>query len=188
MMLDVFISHSSHDRDAADAACAALERRGLRCWMAPRDIRPGEDYGEASADAIGRSRTLLLIHSAATADSVQARRELERASGLGLPVLAFRIAEVEPTPALSFLIGKDQWLDALTPPLAPHLDYLGDRIARLLDGFSPLQPTMPPRPFPEARRRKHHWLPIALVGLAGIAAIALAAAYVAPGLNAATAR
>lgn len=188
MMLDVFISHSSHDRDAADAACAALEQRGLRCWIAPRDVRPGEDYGEASADGIGRSRVMLLIYSAATGDSVQARRELERASGLGLPVLAFRITEVEPTPALSFLIGEGQWLDALTPPLAPHLDYLGDRIAQLLEGPAPLQPTMPPRPFPDERRRKHHWLPIALAGLAGIVAIALAATYVAPGLHAATAR
>jgi len=188
MMLDVFISHSSHDRDAADAACAALEQRGLRCWMAPRDVRPGEDYGEASAAGIARSRLILLIYSAATGDSVQARRELERATGLGLPVLAFRIADVAPAPALSFLIGEGQWLDALTPPLAPHLDYLGDRIARLLEGVGPLQPTMPPRPFPADRRRKHIWLPIALAGLAGLVAIAIASAYVAPGLHGASAR
>ena len=168
MMLDVFISHSSHDRDAADAACAALEQRGLRCWMAPRDVRPGEDYGEASAAGIARSRLILLIYSAATGDSVQARRELERATGLGLPVLAFRIADVAPAPALSFLIGEGQWLDALTPPLAPHLDYLGDRVALLIEESKrgPLLPTLPPRPFPKARR-SHDWLPIALALGAG---------------------
>jgi hypothetical protein len=177
MTHDVFISHSSHDRDVADAACAALEQRGFRCWIAPRDLGPGQDYGEATADALRDCRLFLLIFSAETNESVQARREVERAVGHAMPVLAFRIAETGPAPALSFQIGEGQWLDALTPPIAPHLDYLGDRVSSLLDGAG-LQPTLPPRPFPETARRKHNWLPIALAGLAGLAAIALAAAYV----------
>jgi hypothetical protein len=180
MTHDIFISHSSHDRDVADAACAALEQRGFRCWIAPRDMLPGQDYGEAIAAAIGASRLLLLIFSAETSESVQARREVEQAGGRGLPVLAFRIADIAPAPALQFLIGEGQWFDALTPPIAPHLDYLGDRIAALLDdaGRGPLQPTLPPRPFPKARRRTNYWLPVALAGVAGLAAVALAAAYV----------
>lgn len=184
MTQDIFISHSSHDRDVADAACAALEQRGFRCWIAPRDMLPGQDYGEAIAAAIGASRLLLLIFSAETNDSVPARREVEQAGGHGLAVLAFRIADIAPAPALKFLIGEGQWFDALTPPIAPHLDYLGDRIAGLLDGAGPLLPTLPPRPFPKAARA-HNWLPIVLAGLAGLAAIALAAAYVASGGGAA---
>jgi hypothetical protein len=180
MTHDIFISHSSHDRDVADAACAALEQRGFRCWIAPRDMLPGQDFGGAIAAGIGASRLLLLVFSAETNDSVRARREVEQAGGRGLPVLAFRIADIAPAPALQFLIGEGQWFDALTPPIAPHLDYLGDRIAALLDdaGRGPLQPTLPPRPFPKARSRTKHWLPIALAGVAGLAAIALAAAYV----------
>ncbi|MBV8226902.1 MAG: toll/interleukin-1 receptor domain-containing protein [Verrucomicrobia bacterium] len=46
MSHDVFISHSSADKRAADAACALLETRGIKCWIAPRDIRPGSDWGE----------------------------------------------------------------------------------------------------------------------------------------------
>jgi hypothetical protein len=187
MTHDIFISHSSHDRDVAEAACAALEQRGFRCWIAPRDLDPGQDFGEVIAAAIGASRLLLLIFSTETNDSVRARREVEQAGDRGLPVLAFRIAEIAPAPALKFLIGESQWLDALTPPIAPHLDFLGDRIARQLDGAGPLLPTLPPRPFPKARR-SHNWLPIALAGLAGLAAIALAASYVSPGLHAAAPR
>jgi hypothetical protein len=38
---DVFISHSSRDRSDAQALCRALAGRGVRCWMAPRDIPAG---------------------------------------------------------------------------------------------------------------------------------------------------
>ena len=180
MTHDIFISHSSHDLDVAEAACTSLEERGLDCWTAPRNFVAGMAYGEGIAAAIAASRLFLLIFSAETNDSANARREAEQASALGLPILGFRIADLAPVPTLAFLVGE--WLDALTPPIAPHLDYLGDRIAQMLGGTGrgPLQPTLPPRPLPP-RRRAPRWLPIALAGLAGLAAIAIAAAYVAPG-------
>jgi hypothetical protein len=59
-MHDVFISHSSDDKRAADAACAVLEARGIKCWMAPRNIRPGSDWGESIITAIEQSRIMLL--------------------------------------------------------------------------------------------------------------------------------
>ena len=49
---DVFISYSSKDKPAADAACAILELKGIRCWIAPRDIVPGTDWGELIIDAL----------------------------------------------------------------------------------------------------------------------------------------
>src|SRR5215213_1012674 len=49
---DIFISHSSRDKPAADAVCAALERAGLRCWIAPRDIVPGTDWSAAIVDGL----------------------------------------------------------------------------------------------------------------------------------------
>ena len=48
MKADVFISHSSKDKHVADAICAVLERRGLRCWIAPRDVTPGASWGAAA--------------------------------------------------------------------------------------------------------------------------------------------
>ena len=52
---DVFISHSSADKRAADATRAILEGRGIKCWIAPRDIRPGSDGGESIVSAIEQS-------------------------------------------------------------------------------------------------------------------------------------
>jgi hypothetical protein len=41
---DVFISYSSKDKLTADAICAARERDGARCWIAPRDVLAGEEW------------------------------------------------------------------------------------------------------------------------------------------------
>jgi TIR domain len=177
MTHDVFICHSSHDRDVADAACIALEQRGLRCWIAPRDLDPERNYHEGVAEAIAAGRIFLLIFSGA-AGSAQLRGEAGQAAAQGLPLVVFRVADAEPGPDLEPLLRSAQSVDALTPPIAPHLDYLGDTVAQLLDFVrrGPLPATAPPGPSPGGRTP--NWLPIALAGAAGMVAIALAAAYV----------
>ena len=129
---DVFISHSSKDRAVGEAACAALERAGHRCWIAPRDIMPGEDYGEAIVDGIRASRVFLLIVSAQSVASPQVRRETERAANAGIAIIPFRIEDVLPSKSLEFFISSAHWLDAITRPMEPHYDYLVQVVGRLL--------------------------------------------------------
>jgi hypothetical protein len=161
MAHDVFISHSIDDADVADAVRAALEARGFSCWI------------DTAADkAIPASRVVILILSSRSAGSPQIVREAERAQNV--PVVVFRIDEVEPSAALGRATEGAEVFDALTPPVGPHLDYLGDRVALVLGG-SGRQLTEPPRPFVPSARRSRNWLPIAAAGLAGLAAIAVAA-------------
>jgi hypothetical protein len=63
MAHDVFISYSTQDKPTADALCATLEAKGIRCWIAPRDIVPGMDWGEAIIDALQTSRVMVLVFS-----------------------------------------------------------------------------------------------------------------------------
>jgi hypothetical protein len=42
----VFLSHSSADKATAQAVLEGLEGRGIRCWIAPRDIAAGSEYGQ----------------------------------------------------------------------------------------------------------------------------------------------
>lgn len=44
---DVFISYSSKDKKVADAIVADMEQHNIRCWYAPRDIRPGDEWAFA---------------------------------------------------------------------------------------------------------------------------------------------
>jgi hypothetical protein len=179
---DVFISHDARDRGVAEAVCEAIERAGHLCWVAHRDAAVGRESGAAGVEAIGASKIFLLILSAESAESAQVRREAERAAQAGLAFVPFRIEEAEPPAELEFLIGGAPRLDALQPPLGPHLDHLTAIVGRLLDGGegAPLRPlTMPPRPLPPLPGPSPSWLPIALAGLIGLIAIAIVAAMIA---------
>jgi hypothetical protein len=136
MAHDVFISYSSKDKNVADAACAVLEARGIRCWLAPRDILPGTEWGAAIINAIGAARVMVLIYTSSSNASPQVRREVERAVARGLHVIPFRMEDVPMSPALEYFISSPHWLDALNPPMERHLDHLGRIIKAVLDAQS----------------------------------------------------
>jgi len=130
---DVFISYSSKDKLTADAVCATLESRGIRCWIAPRDILPGMDWGEAIIDAINTTRVMILIFSSNANESRQIKREVERAVSKGLPVIPLRIEDVPLSKSLEYFISSPHWLDAMTPPVEKHLNYLAETVKLLLN-------------------------------------------------------
>ena len=86
-MSRIFISHSSKDKTIADAVCATFEANGLRCWVAPRDVRPGAAWGAAIVDAIQNSRVMVLIFSDNANTSGQIAREVERAADSGITIV-----------------------------------------------------------------------------------------------------
>lgn len=137
---DVFISYSSKNKKVADAVCARLETAGIRCWIAPRDIPPGTEWGESIIDGIRGSRLLVLIFSEDANASPQVRREVERAAGNNLPILPFRIEDVELAKSLEYFISNQHWLDAMTPPLAGHIDRLTEAVQRQLGREAPAPP------------------------------------------------
>jgi len=132
MAHDVFISHSAKDKVTADAVCAMLESEGVRCWIAPRDVLPSMEWGEAIIDAIEECRIMVLVFTANANDSPQIRREVERAVNRGVAILPVRIEDVLPGKGLEYFIVNVHWLDALNPPLEAHLKSLAGTIKILL--------------------------------------------------------
>ena len=108
----------------ADAVCALLEARGIRCWIAPRDILPGANWAESIIDAIEAAQVMVLIFSGNANESVQIHREVERAVHLGLTVVPLRIEDTPPSKTMEYFISAPHWLDALTPPLDRHIERL----------------------------------------------------------------
>ena len=91
MSHDVFISYASSDRAAAEQVCAALETRGIRCWIAPRNVLPGEDWGMAILAAISAARCMVVVHSAATGNSIHVRNEVVTATSQRLPLVPVHV-------------------------------------------------------------------------------------------------
>src|SRR4051812_21818464 len=129
---EVFISYSSKNEKWADAACAVLEKHRIRCWIAPRDILPGEEWGTAIIGGIAACRIMVLIFSADANASSHVRREVERAISKGLTVLPFRIENVSPEGAMEFALSNTHWLDGFTPPLERQLEALAASVKTLL--------------------------------------------------------
>lgn len=152
MAHDVFLSYSSKDKPTADATCAKLESRGIRVWMAPRDIEPGADWSGSIIDAINGSRAMVLVFSSNANTSQQIKREVERGVHKGIPIIPLRIENVVPEKSLEYFISTPHWLDAYTAPLDRHLDYLADVLRHILDGDPVPQPP-PPSPPPWWRGR-----------------------------------
>ena len=125
---DVFISHSSQDKQVADAVCAALEAKNLRCWIAPRDIPAGASWGAAIVEGIEDSRAMLLVFSEHANSSDQVLRELERAVAKRKPVVPLRIDRGAMRKDFEYFLASCHWLDATDGPLEGHLASLTRRV------------------------------------------------------------
>jgi hypothetical protein len=112
MAHDVFISHSSKDKQAADAICNALEKNGIRCWLAPRDVRPGFEYAEELIHGIKDCKVFLLIFSKESNTSKPVSKEIESAFRYEKTVIPFRIEDVEMRASLEYYLSNLHWLDA----------------------------------------------------------------------------
>jgi len=140
---DVFISYSAPDKAVADAACATLEQRRIRCWIAPRDAPAGTPWASALVGAIKHSKVFVLILSRGSNGSAQVIREIDEAVGDGIPVVPLRIDDVDLSDEMRYYIKSVHWLDALTPPLERHLEHLADSVEALL-GVPPRAPSAQP--------------------------------------------
>ena len=131
---DVFISHASEDKKIAHAMCHFLEENGVRCWIAPRDIRHGQNYSEAIIDAISEQcRVLVVVFTQSANNSPYVKSEVERAFHHGLTIISFRVEDVLPSKSLELFLGPTHWLDACSEPVIKHFSLLLSSIASCLN-------------------------------------------------------
>ncbi len=111
MPRDVFISYKNEDKQAAERICAALEGENISCWMAPRDITIGQEWAAAIVAGLQDSKAFVLLLSSHSKSARQVGREAELADRQKLPIVTFRLEDVEPPPELLYFLGNVQWLD-----------------------------------------------------------------------------
>jgi TolB-like protein/Tfp pilus assembly protein PilF len=108
----VFVSYASRNAAVADALVEALERHGVACWIAPRDVKAGALYADAIVRAISDAKALVLVLSENSVASAHVSKEIERASSKRRPVIALRIDDAPLSPALEYFLGESHWVDA----------------------------------------------------------------------------
>ena len=184
MSHDVFISYSHNDKAVADAACANLEARGIRCWYAPRDIMPGADWAASIIDAIKTTKVMVLVFTDFSNSSPQVMREINKAVASGVTIVPFKLTRAAPSDAMEYYLSTVHWLDALDRPLGESVEELCSYVGAILASrqatvapartsasastvFTAAQtvPTTPP-----VKPKLPGWLPITLCAVAGIVA------------------
>lgn len=110
--MQIFISHSSADAEAAANICETLERHGSKCFIAPRDIRSGREYAEELLDGIDRSAAVILLMSENANHSPHVLREVERAVSKSIPILVYKLEEVTLTKSMEYFLMTHQWVNA----------------------------------------------------------------------------
>jgi hypothetical protein len=107
----LFVSHVSEDRAEAMEIVAALERRNIRCWIAPRDVHPGRPFDDEISAAIDGCRAMLLVFSDHCNNSEYIRREVTVAGESQKLVIPFRIENAHPKHGLRVRLADLHWID-----------------------------------------------------------------------------
>jgi TolB-like protein/Tfp pilus assembly protein PilF len=154
---DAFVSYANQDMAVADAVCANLERHGVSCWIAPRDVVPGALYADSIVRAINGTKLMVLVLSRHSLASPHVSKEIERASSKRRPIIALRIDTAPLTPALEYFLSESQWVDATIGGLDAALTKLSEAIrfsllAPAQPGAMPAQPGAAPAPGAPATR------------------------------------
>jgi hypothetical protein len=108
---EIFITCSSKDQKVSRTICAALENRGLTCWISSRDVKPGQNFQEQIVKAIRAAKIMVLVFTSNANNSNEIKKELALASQNNLVVIPVRIEDVTPNEAFAYEFATRQWID-----------------------------------------------------------------------------
>jgi TolB-like protein/Tfp pilus assembly protein PilF len=173
---DVFVSYASQDAAVANDVVGALERAGIICWIAPRDVIPGTFYADAIVHAIDASKAIVLVLSKHSVVSAHVLREVERGSSKRHPVVSLRTDQARMPAGLEYFLNTSQWLDASTggtesalPKLVSAVRFAIQASTGTTLAAAPLSPTETP-PARSSNRAAIAVASVATLAIAGFAA------------------
>jgi len=140
MEYDVFVSHSSKDKTIVDAICNVLENNNIRCWIAPRDIRPGKTWASEIGRGIKNSQAILLLYSKNANNSEAVSNEIDIAFSNNKTIIPFLIDNTPMNEDFNFYLNRKHWLVAY-PDYKKKFPELITSICHILDREEKFVPT-----------------------------------------------
>lgn len=107
-MHDVFISYSSKDAETAETVRSILDKNGIVCWMAPRNIPGGSNYTKEIPAAIRGCQVFVLVLSENAQNSHWVLKELDLAVNFGKVILPFMLEDCQLNDEFNFLLTGAQ--------------------------------------------------------------------------------
>lgn len=107
---DVFVSHSSKDARLAERVVNAIEECGYRCWLAPRDIDPGEPYARSIMRGIDGCDVFVVLLSRHSIVSEDVLNEVDNAHGVRKRIIPVFVDDVELPRELNYYLSRTQWV------------------------------------------------------------------------------
>ena len=145
-MADVFISHSSKDKEIAEKVLKFFEERDLSCWIAPRDIVPGTEWAAAINAAITASKVFLIIYTANSAESSQVSREISLAeTKQGVFVVPYKTDDTPLVGSFEYYLIGSHFISADYSKKDYKLEELYTQVADIVGGTIP-QPEIVMKP------------------------------------------
>lgn len=111
-MSDIFISYSSKDQQIADTLCSQLENNGYSCWIAHRDIIPGEDWARKINTAITSAKVFIVIYSRNSSESTQVPKEIGIAGARNIAIIPYKIDDTPLAGDFEYYLLGSHWVSA----------------------------------------------------------------------------
>lgn len=124
--VDVFISYQHESENIVIKLVDALEKNGIKCWYAPRNIISGS-YAKSICEGIEKCKVFLLVLSDEASNSQHVLNEVELAYkrlGKGIILMPFKITEEITNEEMNYYINRLQWIDAVNKPLEKAINDL----------------------------------------------------------------
>ena len=112
----VFVSHASNDSDAGMRLAGQIEAMGIPCWIAPRDVQFGANWGGEIVDAIKACEVYVILLSANANKSIPVENELVCAGNYKKTIVPLRIENVKPSKNIELHVGARHWVDLFEGP------------------------------------------------------------------------
>ena len=112
----VFISYSSKNADLANAMVAYLEKKGITCWYAPRNIEPGSEWVPAIKSALQAAKVFVLLYTHQSNESRQVMNEVALAFNAGKTMVPYCATDEKMNDELEYYLTRVHWLNAVNKP------------------------------------------------------------------------
>jgi phosphonate transport system substrate-binding protein len=110
---DVFICHSSKQKDLAEKLGEVVEEEGYSAWISTRNLRPqdSDNYWHNIEDAIRKSKLVLVVSSKEAMVSKDVQKEIELALKHKKPLLEYKMDDVPHTMFFKHAFDGFKWIE-----------------------------------------------------------------------------